>query len=76
MSMVWEYVSGAGMYGGKASIAKGGYGTLLIEVKIGNSLMIGGDLGIVTSQIKELEPQEDGSTLVKTQNSVYRIKKW
>ena len=71
----WEYISGEGMYGMKDSIRKKGKGTLVLSIKPGNSLMIIGDEGITTSQIKEVIDLVEGYKLVVTNNSTYKVRR-
>jgi hypothetical protein len=69
--VVWQYVSGGGIYGMKDRAAKGGSGTLSL-LKIGSCMFITGDLGLVTTPVQSIE-KIDGWFYVKTMNSVYKV---
>lgn len=70
----WEYVSGRGVYGDPKAYDVG-FGSLWQHPTVGSSMLIVGNSGIMTSLVQEVTEEPEGSFLVKTLNSVYRIRK-
>lgn len=51
---------------------RSGFGSLAL-LEVGRPMIIGGDYGLGTSKVKTIDSQEDGTIVVTTLNSTYRV---